>query len=732
MELRPDDFAGFFRAIHGCDPFPWQQALVESLAKCGEWPDVLDLPTGSGKTAALDAAVFHLALCAHEPRMPALRIALVVDRRLVVDDAFARAEKIANALCAALDAKGDAHDALREAATRLRRLAGMNAAPLIARRLRGGAPLEHNWARTPTQPTILCSTVDQVGSRLLFRGYGVSDRMKPIHAGLLGTDSLILLDEAHLSEPFRQTLGAVRDIGGAGMRMALLSATPGVKAERPFSLTRADRSDPLLKKRLEAHKPVRMKPLVRGQTREIAAAFADEAVAMMKRLREAGISPPSVGVVVNRVALARRTYENLRQRLKEDEGGEAGNIDLLLLIGRSRDVDRDSVAHRLDPFRTGSSAEGRSKARPLFIVATQCLEVGVDLDLDGLMTQAAPLDALRQRFGRLNRAGREGRAEGMILALAGDIAKRADDPVYGDRIRLTWEALRDIADNGTVDFGVEVLPERLRDVGIDASALASERSDAPVAMPAYLDLWSHTSPRPAADPEVSLFLHGAELTDTGVSVVWRGDVSESDLTGTGEVNLKELCRLVPPRTAEAVEVPLPTARAWLRGDEVGDMSMSDVPEREVEAPAAGGNRGSSRMAFRWAGVGDPRTGVVEAHELRPGDMLIVPAAYGGCDEFGWAPESADPVRDSGDDAAEPYWSRRCVVRVVRELVGQNQVQWDRISERLSDDGPTGEELVDRLLDALPSEPQLNRMKRKARRCGSRGKVWKRCSTPGAG
>ena len=151
MELRPDDFAGFFRAIHGCDPFPWQQALVESLAKCSEWPDVLDLPTGSGKTAALDAAVFHLALCVHQPRLPALRIALVVDRRLVVDDAFARAEKIANALCAALDAEGDAHDALREAATRLRRLAGENAPPLIARRLRGGAPLER--ARQRSQPS---------------------------------------------------------------------------------------------------------------------------------------------------------------------------------------------------------------------------------------------------------------------------------------------------------------------------------------------------------------------------------------------------------------------------------------------------------------------------------------------------------------------------------------------------------------------------------------------------
>ena len=74
MVLSAADFAAFFHAIHGHEPFPWQQALVDELAEKDEWREVLDLPTGSGKTAALDAAVFHLALRHDSPQKSALRI----------------------------------------------------------------------------------------------------------------------------------------------------------------------------------------------------------------------------------------------------------------------------------------------------------------------------------------------------------------------------------------------------------------------------------------------------------------------------------------------------------------------------------------------------------------------------------------------------------------------------------------------------------------------------------
>lgn len=100
--LVPVDFPAVFEAIHGYRPFPWQSRLVEALASdpAGAWPAVLALPTGSGKTAALDGALFQLALQAEAgaARTAPLRIAFVVDRRVIVDEAFERAERIAAAL----------------------------------------------------------------------------------------------------------------------------------------------------------------------------------------------------------------------------------------------------------------------------------------------------------------------------------------------------------------------------------------------------------------------------------------------------------------------------------------------------------------------------------------------------------------------------------------------------------------------------------------------------------
>jgi CRISPR-associated endonuclease/helicase Cas3 len=684
--LAPSDFPAFFRAVHGHPPFPWQARLVREIAVRDRWPDLLDLPTGSGKTAAIDVAVFHLALSAEmgQDRTAAMRIAFVVDRRLVVDDAFGRANKLA----ATLAAPGAA-PVVRAVAARLGHLAGPGRPPLAIARLRGGTPREDDWAETPCQPTVLCSTVDQVGSRLLFRGYGVSDRMKPVHAGLLGSDALILLDEAHLSEPFRQTLRAiacVEAIHGADrrpVRSALLTATPGTLADGAwrFGLEDDDRSNEPLARRLNAQKPA---TLIEGAERDREATLAARAREMVTQLMTDGLVGPAVAIVVNRVARARAVFERLRAEM-----GEAA--DILLLIGRSRPVDRDLIAAELAPIRTGDDAR---PVRPLVVVATQTIEAGVDIDLDGLVTDAASLDALRQRFGRLNRAGRPIAARGVIVADKADRKPRkGGDPIYGEAIARTLAALFPTGAE-TVDFGSAALDRRLADAGLTEAAvlpLLVEKPDAPVLMPAHVDLWTRTAPIPATDPDPALFLHGPRNGPAGVQIVWRADVGTLIENGDTE-RLKSLLSLMPPRAGETLELPVWVAQAWMRGGET-DLALGDV----AGAPGETGGGTAKRRAFCWRGADDPRSVVIEAGGLRPGDLIVVPSAYGGCDRFGWDPSRTVWTMDVADRAVSP--DRPVVVRIAPGLVRQCLLDADPSAKR-EDVEPEAERITARVATAL--------------------------------
>jgi CRISPR-associated endonuclease/helicase Cas3 len=77
--------------------------------------------------------------------------------------------------------------------------------------LRGQHVDNRAWLKDPAAPAIIVGTVDMIGSRLLFSGYGVSRKMRPYHAGLLGADTLVVLDESHLVPPFERLLEAIED-----------------------------------------------------------------------------------------------------------------------------------------------------------------------------------------------------------------------------------------------------------------------------------------------------------------------------------------------------------------------------------------------------------------------------------------------------------------------------------------------------------------------------------------
>ena len=707
--LLPDGFPAFFEALWGHAPFPWQARLAAQVCREGRWPEVIDAPTGVGKTATIDIAVFHLALeagCRSDRRAP-VRILFVVDRRLVVDEAAQRARRMAEELASA------STGILKEVADALRRLAADDGAapPLAVARLRGGMPRETDWARSPSQPTIVLSTVDQVGSRLLFRGYGVSRSMWPVHAGLVGADALWLLDEAHLSEPFAQTLSAVRCLrgrpAGAAPFMAVrLSATPAhAVAVARFGLDEEDRAHPIVARRLSAAKATELRKagaepaddFVQAAL-ELAGRVAPAPATKTRGKRSPGQEPPSVpagppacvvAVVVNRIALARAVFEGLQASLAGGNGALAG-ADVVLLIGRSRPLDRERIIGAFwDRIRAGRTRSADD--RPLFVVATQCIEAGADIDVDALVTQVAPIDCLRQRFGRLDRLGGRGASRAIVIAAADDLDPKRE-LVYGRRTAEAWKWLEAQADG--LDFGVAAMEERLAAAG---PAPVAERPDAPVLFPAYLDLWVTTSPPPSADPDPALFLHGPERSGD-VAVVWRADVEPllDQAAGTAEERLRQLADLLaacPPSPLEAVPVPVWSLKRWLAGD-TGDGVDADIPTRSV---AEDQRAPRSHDVVR---LDDDGPELVRADALRAGDRVLLPSSQGGCDRWGWAPASAAVVTDLGMEANQRQ-RRRAVVRLHPEVLAVTVAMAD--SDAASDAWRSVRDLLAHLGDASPAE-----------------------------
>lgn len=619
-------FATFFHSLWSYAPFPWQRMLAERLAE-GEWPRVLDLPTASGKTACMDAAIYALAAQAEKPvweRTAPRRLWFVVDRRIVVDEAFERAQAIADKLASAQSGP------LREVADRLRAISGTEQ-PLAVARLRGGVLRDDGWARLPSQPAIITSTVDQLGSRLLFRGYGHSARTAPIFAGLAAHDSLILLDEAHLSVPFMQTLEAVRLFRGekwaeqpirTPFAFCMLSATPppGVPPKEIFPGAERDAAldHPELERRMGASKPAELVAVgarkSNGDDPLVKEAVAHAAGFVQEDLKR-------VAVVVNRVATAQAVEQALRERLD-------GKVDVVLLTGRLRPLERDRLVACWSPKLRANQPEAHE--RPIVLVATQCIEVGADFSFNAMVTEVASLDALRQRFGRLNRLGAADSAPAAVLIRADEAKAGYEDIVYGPALPACWSLLNDLAvtegegkkQRKVLDFGIAALDEALNSID-DFSPYTAPAPDAPLLLPAHLDLLCQTSPVPHVQPDIQLYLHGVDRGGPEVRVVWRADLVE----GQTDEAWKETVALCPPNSLEALSVPLYRLRRWLQQEE----SLDDAPDVEGAAQDNGAEERKAGKRLRpvllWQGR--DRSEVLRgASGLRPDQLIVLPAEYG--------------------------------------------------------------------------------------------------------
>lgn len=132
-------------------------------------------------------------------------------------------------------------------------------------------------------------------------------------------------------------------------------------------------------------------------------------------------------IVCNHVRTAQVVYERVKDRIRHD---------VVLLHSRFNQEDRNRI-----------EAELLAGSVPRVLVATQVVEVSLDLDFDQAFMEPAPIDALIQRMGRVNRAGR--RAPAPVFVFTEQVNKnhlycQCDEALHDSacRVRRSIEALR--------------------------------------------------------------------------------------------------------------------------------------------------------------------------------------------------------------------------------------------------------------------------------------------------
>ena len=415
-----------------------------------------------------------------------------------------------------------------------------------------------------------------------------------------------------------------------------MSATPSDKKAKRFTLDPETDLDGCaeLRRRVKAIKRAALVPVPNREAVPVAVLKIVKSIA--KAVRQSESQVRSVGVVVNRVRTARETYELL--------AGE--DIDAHLITGRMRPLDRIDALDRIGPVVDPDG--DRRGDRLTVVVATQAIEVGADFSFDALVTECAAVDSLRQRFGRLDRRGvwseRTGRpAQAWIIGPKTVVGSTKRDPIYGESARETWEELdRRFKKDGPLDVG----PTGLQNFPSGANA---PRAEAPLLLATHMDAWVQTRPEPLVQPSVEWFLHGIDQNrPADVSVLWRWDRSS------------EVLRLVPPRQAEILQIPITAARSWLAG--IPEVDVADVPQADHAEEGRPTTEIHSRDWVRWDGFGGGAERDVGVEDIHPGDVLVVDPGRGGLRGGTWDPSSTEPVEDLGDVAQVEY-GRKATLRL---------------------------------------------------------------------
>jgi CRISPR-associated endonuclease/helicase Cas3 len=609
------DFDAFFEKATDNRPFPYQRclALNEPLYQ------LLDVPTGAGKTAAVILAWLWRRRFAEEAVRQATprRLVYCLPMRTLVEQTEAAAQ------------------------TWLRNLGQDTDVRVYV--LMGGEEVE-DWDISPERDAILIGTQDMLLSRALNRGYGMSRYRWPIHFGLLNNDCLWVLDEIQLMssglatstqlQAFRDKLGAwgpdngpVKTIWMSATLRPDWLATVDFKdrvAESPrLGLSEDDRSVEALSKRLAARKRIDFTPCASVEEPKKIAALITEAHKQRGALTL---------VVVNTVERAQSLYDAIgkiyeqpvtkaRRRkgsVPETTETQPEKPELLLIHSRFRPPDRrklnqqlilaDKVCRR-EPLPSLAEADQlwvqSIHHHGLIVVATQVVEAGVDISAKTLFTELAPWPSLVQRFGRCNRFGEFAEAQVFWIGIPPD--KKGLAAPYDEDELLT--ARRAMESSGLCDVGPTSLAnyiERMSDE--ERGQLFSYQPIHVIRRKDIIELFDTTPDLAGNDIDIARFIRNGRELD--VQIFWR-EVAEGETPSADEDNGKA------PRREELCSVPCYSFRDSFLGQK--------------------------KLAYRWD-VLEKQWQRATAEMVFPGQVFLIPSDQGGYNAMrGWDPSSKGSV-----------------------------------------------------------------------------------------
>lgn len=633
------EFDSRFDQLTGRLPLSWQRRLFRDHFASGELPSVIDVPTGLGKTM-----VMAIWLIARETnRQLPRRLIYVVDRRTVVDQATDLAIELQS------------------------KLALHNGVPLAISTLRGQLADNHEWSRDPSHPAIIIGTVDLIGSALLFSGYRSGFKRRPLEAGLLGCDSLVVLDEAHLSKPFEKLLGAIGNYNRLPHKVCVpvkptsvicMSATSDTSDDNQavFRLDTDPQSSTCdlwseldengceqnpVKLRFEAKKSLKIHTC---EKKELTASLALHAINLARDHEHKG---SRFVIFVRKPNDARAIGEAIRTHSTEtiDRTGTKPkklkvtpyNKSVEVLTGTMRGLERDKFVEMpvVKRFLDGDEDSSASvKQAPVFLVSTGAGEVGFDLNADHLVCDATTLDSLIQRLGRVNRRGK-GDAT-VVLVRENEPSEKTG---FDKACNATVELLTD---------GMSLSPEAIArwKARLSAEQLKAASSPEPATVELtdiLLDAWSMTSitERMPGRPDVGPWLRGVDQEQAQTTVAWRAELELFRKDETPEKALKALFARHPIRSHESLTV---------NTHYLVDAFLKMIPKLKDRPSNLMTTRVTVLLARRHVVCKTLKEVVDNPGILYADSTLILPATFGGLDaSCGMLDANSIPQMGKGGD-----------------------------------------------------------------------------------